>query len=918
MIEDQEGTSTDGPGLAGLGTRSSESFPISMKVPWLLTTKVTAPARSPFYMDRPQLIDRIEQSGRPVVVLRAPGGFGKTTLLSELYRREKERGNLAAWLTLDEEDTEEGVGYYLAYAFEHAGLHARVTPDADQYGLELLALEIENQGIPFLLVVDEVERLGHDAVEALDFFLHRAPRNLRVLIGMRHNPGLDLSTAVLEGRGILVGADQLRFSISDVEHYFDGALSRRELKLVMDRMQGWPVTLGFYRTIRMGNRHTVAIDRLLDRISSEEGVAVNWLGARLLRSIGSEVREFLFDLAQFDWIEPAIVDDVLSRGDTGKRLVEFTALNGLLQQLGPGKNKWHLHPLLKQLCNLEREREDPGRFLKLHGVIAAVMLKHGYLVSAVRHASLARDWEFVGNALVEAGGLRLFLREGTLRLGAIERFITEEVTERLPRLAMLRCRLLIHQSKLIEANVLYHKVRTQTDGFSKDRIDGDDDALRAEAMIVRATLIGYGCLRYDDELLNEITETLSHVKDEELPDPATVAGLSVMLCAAYQQRARFEGGRVFGDEADAQYLLCDSQRGTLHVALHRGIAAMAQGHVAEAEEHYAWASGVAESHFPLDSAIAQVAEILMAELDFERNRKDSEQELVTKIPVPFRNVAAWLDVYVAANEIAAEWRFKHGGIEDVLRFVADSCEWADSQGLASVSRHLLALRIDYLAAVGRVDEMEAAWSDASFPEDAQNLLELEHQSWRELEAIASARLRLLTASGRLDAARQLAENLLGLARQRGLVRTLMRGLALAMVQEHRAGNPDAASAHLVEFVNLHAQTDFARPMVREHSTCRLYLDRLLATKIYSQTREAAKSLDRQLRSAEVSISLRLTSREREVLMWVGRGQRDKEVARHLGLTVNGVRYHLKNIYRKTGASGREEAVARARSAGIVD
>ena len=918
MIGNQVRTNADGPEFSETGAHSSESFPISMKVPWLVTTKVTAPARSPFHIDRPDLADRIRRLSRPIVVLRAPGGFGKTTLLSEIYRREREHGNLAAWLSLDEEDTEEGVGFYLTYAFEHAGLDAFVTPASDQYLMELLALEIEKHGAPSLLVVDEVERLEHGALKALDFFLQRAPENLRILIGMRHNPGLDLSSAVQNSRCIVVGADQLRFSKFDIERYFGGALSRRELNLVVERTQGWPVTLAFYRTIRMGDRYTVAFNTLLDKISAKEGIALNWLGARLLRSFDSEVREYLFDLAQFDWIEPAIVDDVLSPSDTERRLVDFTAFQGLLQRLGTGENKWHLNPILKQLCNVERKRDDPGRFRQLHGVIAEVMLKHGHLISAVRHAGQAEDWEFVGKALVRAGGLRLWLREGKVRLGAIEQFITDEVTDSFPRLAMLRCRLLIHRSKLIEASALYHKARTRTDDFSKDRVDGDDLALRAEGMIVRTTLIGYGCLPYGDRLLQEVSESLEHVKDEQDPDPATVACLGALLYAAHHQRARFKGGIAFAEEAEAHYLLCNSQHGLIHVALHRGTAAMAQGRSDEAEEHYARAARIAEQHFPLDSAIAQVARILRAELDFERNRRESERELVIKIPVPFRNVAAWFDVYAAVNEFAADWRFNHGGIEDVLRFMANSIDWADSQGLVSVSRHLLALRVDYLAAVGRVEEMEAAWSNAAFPEDPRQMLDLDHQSWREMEAIAGARTRLLIASGRLDAAGQLIGQLSALARERGLLRTLMRCLALGMVQQHRSGNPDAATSHLVELLTLHARTAYARPMVREHRISRIYLDRLLAENVDPQVREAAVSLGEHLRSAEGPISLRFTHREREVLEWVGRGLRDKEVAHHLGLTVNGVRYHLRNIYRKTGASRRDEAVARARAARIID
>ena len=58
-----------------------------------------------------------------------------------------------------------------------------------------------------------------------------------------------------------------------------------------------------------------------------------------------------------------------------------------------------------------------------------------------------------------------------------------------------------------------------------------------------------------------------------------------------------------------------------------------------------------------------------------------------------------------------------------------------------------------------------------------------------------------------------------------------------------------------------------------------------------------------------------SAREQEVLAGIRRGLRNKEIATRLGMTDEGVRYHLRNIYRKTGVSKREAAVRYARSLG---
>ncbi len=912
---EEKGRGREQPAPASRGV--TEKYPISTTAPWLLAAKVTAPARTPFFFDRPELIERIERTEWSTIVVRAPGGFGKTTLLSEVCRRARERGMLAAWLTLDEDDTEDAVGLYLMHAFERAGLDLVVARDAVEYRMELLALQIRKHGAPCLLVIDEVERLAGHAIGALDFFLHHAPGNLRIVLGLREDPGLDLASAILDGRGTVLTVDQLRFSRSEIAAYFHGGLSRRELAAVAERTEGWAVAVCLYRNIRLQEAGTGRGGKPLRNLAGDEGVAANWLGARLLRSVTDDDRDFLLDLALFDWVDPAIVDEVLNSHDSGRRMLALTALEGLMQPLDSGQDTRRLHPLLKEYCSAEREFEDPQRFRQLHRKIALAMFKRGYLLPAVRHAGISGDVELVGSILVQAGGLRLWLREGMTQLGTAERFLTQDVVSSFPRLALLRCRLLMHRSSLVEARTLYETTRARTDDFARDREGGDDSALRAEGMIIQAALVGYGCLPYSDALVDNLAASLDQVKSEDEPDPATVAVHAALLFAAHNLRARFERAYEFGEEAEAQYALCDSQYGGFHMGLHAGNVAMAQGQVAEAEQRYARAAQIAEQHFPLDSALREAANILLTELHLEQNRLEAVQQQIPAIPVPLRNSAAWLDIYAAAHEVAAEWRYETGSVEDALLSIESSREFADSEGLVSVARHLSALRIGYLVTAGRMEDAERGWLDAGLPEDPTGLLDLDRQSWREMESISCARLRLLTAVGRLEESRSLADRLAAVARERGLLRTLMRCLVLWMVLEYEAGEIGAAIERLVEFLRLLPGAGLSRPLARERETSRAMLQRLLETDLEPEIRESADAMLRQLGDEGGARTPHYTVREREILVCLGRGHRDKEIARRLSLTVDGVRYHLKNIYRKSGASGRLDAVQRARAAGVI-
>ncbi len=70
--------------------------------------------------------------------------------------------------------------------------------------------------------------------------------------------------------------------------------------------------------------------------------------------------------------------------------------------------------------------------------------------------------------------------------------------------------------------------------------------------------------------------------------------------------------------------------------------------------------------------------------------------------------------------------------------------------------------------------------------------------------------------------------------------------------------------------------------------------------------------------AEAGEASALTERELEVLTAVARGDRNKEIALHLGVTERTVKAHLTNVYNKLGVDSRAAAVSVAMQRGILN
>ena len=401
---------------------------------WPLKAKLTTPEPAREHVPRSGLLEEVDSVlERRLTVLRAPAGFGKTTLLAEVSHRKREQGTVVGWISVDQDDVPGVLGTSMAAAFEYAGLDVTLLSELDGWSspvahqMGVLARAVELHEAPCLLVLDEVDRLPASSVELLDRLVRWGPANLHLLIAFRSNPGLDLNELVLNGAAHVITTERFRFSRSEIALFFRGELSRRELTAVHERTAGWPIAM-------MLCRHERA--RAQDSERDSENPGSNFVTMRLLPGLPRESRAVLLDLAVFDWIEADLVDEVLGASDARLRVVNRPALDGLLLRIDKTGAVRRLHPLVKEHCVGLLAVEQPARKRSLHGRIARAMARRGHLTAAWRHAGLAGDGKLIGELIESAGVLEVLLRDGMVRLLAADRFLTQETTTAFPRCAL--------------------------------------------------------------------------------------------------------------------------------------------------------------------------------------------------------------------------------------------------------------------------------------------------------------------------------------------------------------------------------------------------------------------------------------------------------------------------------------------------
>ena len=255
--------------------------------------------------------------------------------------------------------------------------------------------------------------------------------------------------------------------------------------------------------------------------------------------------------------------------------------------------------------------------------------------------------------------------------------------------------------------------------------------------------------------------------------------------------------------------------------------------------------------------------MLTIELDLERDRERAIQRRALRSLTELRGV--WIDVYATAVTVSAELTaVQYGGTAAVL-LLEKSVEHARATGMPCLFNFLSALLANYLVEVDRPDAADTVWRDHALPSDLPALLDLELQSWHTMEALSCVRIRLLAAQGATDAAEELANGLCAVATDRGLKRTVLRGVALSVLVAESGGRSDRALARLVDFLRLTQEVDYVRPLVRQRAVTRTVLRRLLGTDGHDDVRPAAESMLDRLEDTSPPTASVFSARELEVL-----------------------------------------------------
>lgn len=883
--------------------------------PWLVRARVTPPRRMPELVLREVLLERL--AGRqPLVSVLAPAGFGKTSLLTQWRDTLMALGESVAWFSVDETDDPTTAVAYLALAFHEAGLDLGDWGPIDHTmhdaglanALGYLLRSVERSGQPWVLMLDDIESAS---AELLQRVLHPAtgmrPANLRLCFTGREDPGLLLSKFDVRGELCSVSHADLRMSRDEVARMSDGALSARALERLYAYTSGWPAALQF-----LGDTAgSFAEWPIGDRSPPRHDVA-DYLREQFLQRLPEAQRQFLTDISILRDVTSEQAE-VMTGCDEAVSLMQrlHERMGGLFVPVDRLPGTYRLHALLRDFLRFEFSRTDVARYRLLHARAANFEARQGRWLDGMRHAVAAQQPQRAAEIFEANGGVRIWVSEGMLRLRSALDLLNSHALAEHPRVQLARCLALAKAGQVLQATTLFERTQQASDGLSRDRAGGDDAAVMVEGYVVSLLISEYGC-RPSSLVQQDVR--WRQVLAETAREPLLQCFLLTWQCLFHFQTGRLGEGFEFGRQAMEQLRRRNFRYGELFIHVHYGTAEVARGRLSAALQEYQQANRIIRAEFAADQELRQVADIVLAEVYWEGGDAGSAARYVRRLSRRVRFPEAWFDLYMAAHLTVVEYLNAEHGTDAAASYAQEALELASSEGLERLQDYLHG--VFFLLLAGRQDSAEAqAYAVRHLPPARLDLLQ-QDLTWREREIRARVRCMLALLDGRPELALREGEALTAFGLDFAMPRLTVHGYvcqAEALLADGAAAEADRC---LTVALDLAGSDGYVRPLMRASAAVLDRLSQLLVLRGDAESAWAACLLPRAYGRSPLTLQA-FTPREHEIMAHLADGLPDKLIARAVGLSAHGVRYHLKRVYAKLGVKNRTEAVARAREHGVL-
>ncbi|QUG39994.1 hypothetical protein KD050_11740 [Psychrobacillus sp. INOP01] len=830
-----------------------------MQMVWL-SSKTTVPRTRNKVVKRDRLNYLLQHdSSQKITIVRAPAGYGKTTLLSQWFNQSTD---LVAWMSIDKADNDPiRFWKYVVHTVSNvsqsnidnvlSSLFNSQEASAFEFLIDTFLYEMSLIPETIHIVVDDYHLVENDTIHQMMVqFIEFLPENIQVYLTSRTDLPLPIAKWRVKSWLREISMEQLSFTYEEAKLFYEKnnllSTDSKFLQHAWETTEGWAAGLQL-ASLAMGNSTTD--DVVMD---TAHPFITEFLLQEILSKLPASTQDFLIRTSLLNTLEPVLCDALMNRSDSYDVLVSLENKGLFIARLHTSQPVFRYHHLFAEALQVElRNRYSQELVTSIVREVATLLRDQGDFITAIELALNEQDYE-LAESWITAHLVELFTSGQTstfMRWVQIFRFNNHPVPYEMLVMDIIA---LISLQEIEEASQLMTELeyRQLTEQWmDKSEYQG---IVSIYENVKAYALFGMG------EDLEKIESII---------------------------QGRLEKGIVSSrwDNVPMRFNLFE------HKILRTSIGA--KGKLVSLEKAIPFANLFRETEY--NQSVTAFSYGTSAETLYEKGYIEaawSEMELAIKYGHQFKDPGLFIPMYILKSHFYAmkgQFVAAHSVLDYAIEMVKEK-HWINS--LHTMKARCYLLDGDLLKADA---ELFRAKSKQPF--------------WLLVNA------RSLTLKGQIGEALSVIIGVKMKALQESQISTIIEASILEAVCEMSVGNEDAALSALHEALEHGAQYEYVRTFLDEEGIIpllQLYLERRQKRE-YPNWNSVELSYVEQLVESKLtksSVLDILTPREQEVFSLLKEGSSNREIAERLILSEGTVRVYLTNIYSKLGVNSRAKAI----------
>ncbi len=915
----------------------------------LLQTKFLAPAYNPKSVQRERLLKRLSpRHARKMVLVSAPAGYGKTTLVSQWLHKYSDQ---SCWLSLDQYD-DEPLRFWeyfigsISSVLPNFGEEAQrfLKPDTLHFDAAVTALinELSTRddiGTNLSIVLDDFHVVTNASLlQQFSYLIDFLPVNINIIITTRFEPKLPIARWSVKNWVDKIYAADLVFSIDEstdfLNTYMGLALNDDQISLIVKKTEGWvaAIQLAALSASSLQNQFETKNPEFTLGKSNISGVDLfgddrhisDYILTEILIHQPVNIQQFLIDTSCLLRLSPELCDYVRESTDSRELLEKLQQSNLFLIPLDKDHHWYRYHDMFRDALLSKLRTEQNEHFIQLQRRAVDWLIKQQQAHEAIHQVIQLADWPLLLNLLEENGNNLIHEGHHLLVLKWLK-YIPDDLFSQSPHIIMVKIWALFFSNKIDIIPPLLDELESLIDQQRLLDIEASPTEiidLHSEISLIRAYLA-----RSQSDLKSAgklTTEVLKELDTTQMPlKSVTYYGIGLDSFAIGNldsaEKALIEA--INHGKREKKYTTVLSSSGLLaYIYFYQGKLETALETAITNQQwidHYHDASQPKIISCWQNSALAFIymekAEFTIAESYINPLLKHLEvgTEAGQHIIIQYTHASFFFaqHKYIEAIDCLDDAWHVYQHKRDSIMFTPPS---------------IVSLKARCLLAMSQLEKAEYIINQLG--SETINAVPLNY------EDINLTKARIFMEKGQEELALEMLKRIIEQATSMHHIYNVIQALNIKAICLYQIQEIDAASEAIKQSLQLASQDGFISIYANETkailrvlalgadpSLPDAYLQKLTHT-LGLQSHQTNNKIELPGASALESnkqLLEPLSQREIEVLGLIDQGLANKEIAIKLSLAPATVKAHIRNLYGKIQAKSRTEALSKARAIGLL-